>query len=216
MADLSYPLLYQINTRVWLTELTRALGGLQPWTIFRTPSWTAWPSMGFDWVWFLSVWQTGPAAQRVSRSDAGWRKEFEETLPDLREEDIAGSGFAITGYMVHRDLWAAQRRSPICDSGLQKRGLQADARLRPQPHGARITPGSSEHPGLLRPWHRDWIWLAHHRTTTWVQTKSGGDGARLRSRPVLRRLARHAPAQLRQSGHAGGDDRRAAEDRRAV
>jgi glutathione S-transferase len=26
--------------------------------------------MGFDWVWFLSVWQTGTAAQRVSRSNA--------------------------------------------------------------------------------------------------------------------------------------------------
>ena len=46
--------------------------------------------MGFDWVWFLSVWQTGSAAQQVSRSNAGWRREFEETLPDLTEEDIGG------------------------------------------------------------------------------------------------------------------------------
>jgi Alpha amylase, catalytic domain len=60
--------------------------------------------MGFDWVWFLSVWQTGPAAQQVSRSNPEWRKEFKETLPDLREEDIAGSGFAITGYIVHELL----------------------------------------------------------------------------------------------------------------
>src|SRR4029453_16078303 len=53
---------------------------------------------GFDWIWMLSVWQTGPAGQRVSRSNPEWRREFEETLADLREEDIAGSGFAITGY----------------------------------------------------------------------------------------------------------------------
>ncbi|WP_063771714.1 alpha-amylase family glycosyl hydrolase [Cupriavidus necator] len=33
-----------------------------------------------------------------------WRHEFEQTLPDLREADIAGSGFAITRYSVHRDL----------------------------------------------------------------------------------------------------------------
>jgi nucleoside-diphosphate-sugar epimerase len=32
------------------------------------------------WVWFLSVWQTGPAGQRVSRTNAEWRKEFQETL----------------------------------------------------------------------------------------------------------------------------------------
>ena len=60
--------------------------------------------MGFDWVWFLSVWQTGRAGQRVSRANPEWRREFQETLPDLREEDIAGSGFAITGYTVHEQL----------------------------------------------------------------------------------------------------------------
>ena len=58
--------------------------------------------MGFDWVWLLSVWQTGRGRAGASRArNPEWRREFEETLPDLREEDIAGSGFAITGYTVH-------------------------------------------------------------------------------------------------------------------
>src|SRR6266446_3551746 len=94
MAELSYPLLYQINARVWLTELARALG--RPATLDDIPDaqLDRLAELGFGWVWFLSVWQTGPAAQHVLRSNAGWRKEFEETLPDLREEDIAGSGFA--------------------------------------------------------------------------------------------------------------------------
>ncbi|HWZ73456.1 MAG TPA: hypothetical protein VN326_18525 [Casimicrobiaceae bacterium] len=60
--------------------------------------------LGLDWLWFLSVWQTGPAAQMVSRAHRGWRREFEETLPELNEDDIAGSGFAIRSYTVHRDL----------------------------------------------------------------------------------------------------------------
>jgi alpha amylase-like protein len=59
---------------------------------------------GFDWIWFLSVWQTGLAGQRISRTNVEWQHEFEETLPDLREQDIAGSGFAITGYIVHDHL----------------------------------------------------------------------------------------------------------------
>jgi glycosidase len=59
---------------------------------------------GFDWVWFLSVWQTGLVGQQVSRSNPEWRKEFQETLPDLHEDDIAGSGFAIIGYTVHQAL----------------------------------------------------------------------------------------------------------------
>ena len=61
-------------------------------------------ALGFDWVWLLSVWQTGPAGQRVSRTNPEWRKEFQETLPDLSEEDIPGSGFAITGYTVAESL----------------------------------------------------------------------------------------------------------------
>ena len=32
------------------------------------------------WVWLLSVWQTGPAGPHVSRTNAEWRKEFQETL----------------------------------------------------------------------------------------------------------------------------------------
>ena len=61
-------------------------------------------AQGFDWIWFLSVWQTGSGARRVSIHNAEWRHEFQETLPDLSEDDIAGSGFAITGYTVHRNL----------------------------------------------------------------------------------------------------------------
>ena len=99
-----YPSLCQINTRVVLTELSRALG--RPATLDDIPDaeLDRAAGMGFDWIWLLSVWRPGPAGQRVSRANREGRREFEETLPDLREEDIAGSGFAITGYTVHPDL----------------------------------------------------------------------------------------------------------------
>lgn len=62
---------------------------------------------GFDWIWLLSVWQAGPAAQGISRANPDWRREFEETLSDLSDDDIGGSGFAIQSYTVHRDLGGA-------------------------------------------------------------------------------------------------------------
>jgi glycosidase len=68
----------------------------------RDLDWIA--AKGFDWVWLLSVWQTGLAARHISRTNPEWRREFEHTLADLRDEDIPGSGFAITGYSVHTDL----------------------------------------------------------------------------------------------------------------
>lgn len=99
-----YPSLYQINTRVWLTDLSDKLGRRATFDDVPDAELDRLSSMGFDWIWLLSVWQTGAAGQRVSRTNPEWRKEFEDTLPDLTEEDISGSGFAITGYTVHRDL----------------------------------------------------------------------------------------------------------------
>jgi len=53
-----YPSLYQINTRVWLTQLARELG--RPATLDDIPdtSLDHLAEKGFDWIWFLSVWQT--------------------------------------------------------------------------------------------------------------------------------------------------------------
>jgi glycosidase len=99
-----YASLYQINTRVWLTELSRGLGRSATLDDIPDTELDRLVAMGFDWIWLLSVWQTGPAGQRVSRGKLEWRREFEETLTDLREEDVAGSGFAITGYTVHQRL----------------------------------------------------------------------------------------------------------------
>jgi hypothetical protein len=59
----------------------------------------------------------------VSRSHREWRQEFEATLPDLREEDIAGSGFAITGYTVHSSLGGEAALARL-RARLQQRGLR--------------------------------------------------------------------------------------------
>lgn len=99
-----FPSLYQINTRVWLTERGRQIG--RPATLDDVPDeeLDRLANAGFDWVWLLSVWQTGLAGQTVSRTNPEWRAEFQQTLPDLCDDDIPGSGFAITGYRVHASL----------------------------------------------------------------------------------------------------------------
>src|SRR6266480_4585184 len=94
------PALYQANTRVWLTELSRALGRAATLDDIPDAELDRLAGIGFDWIWLLSVWRTGLGSQRVSRTDPDWRKEFALTLSDLCEEDIAGSGFAVTDYTV--------------------------------------------------------------------------------------------------------------------
>jgi hypothetical protein len=147
MADLRYPSLYQINSRVWLTELSQNLGRRATLDDVPDAELDRLAALGFDWIWFLSVWQTGPAAQQVSRGNAGWRKEFQETLPDLRDDDIAGSGFAIQNYTVHRDLGGAAALARLRQR-LQQRGLKLMLDFVPN-HMAPDHPWIDEHPGYF-------------------------------------------------------------------
>jgi glycosidase len=118
-----YPLLYQVNTRVFLTELARHLN--RPTTLDDISDTTLdqWAAAGFEWIWLLSVWQTGAEGQRISRTNPGWLHEFQETLPDLRDEDIPGSGFAITAYEVHEQLGGNAGLARLRER-LRKRGLK--------------------------------------------------------------------------------------------
>jgi Alpha amylase, catalytic domain len=165
-----YPSLYQINTRVWMTRLSQRLG--RPATLHDIPDadLDRLHAIGFDWIWLLSVWQTGTAAQQVSRTNPEWRKEFQETLPDLREDDIPGSGFAITGYTVHADLGGDAALARFRER-LDKRGFKLMLDFVPN------------HMGLGHPWIEDRpehfvrgteIDLARApQNYTWVKCKSG-------------------------------------------
>jgi glycosidase len=139
-----YPSLYQINTRVWLTDLARRIG--KPATLDDVPDAELdhIAEMGFDWVWLLSVWQTGSAAQAVSRSNPEWRHEFQDTLPDLTEDDIPGSGFAITGYTVHERLGGDAALARFRER-LRRRGLRLMLDFVPN-HMAPDHPWVEDHP----------------------------------------------------------------------
>src|SRR5271157_2920839 len=99
-----YPSLFQINSRVWLQRLSREAG--RPITLADIDDATldGFAERGFDLIWLLSVWQIGAAGRAVSRSNPQWRAEFQRVLLDLTEDDICGSGFAITAYSVSEAL----------------------------------------------------------------------------------------------------------------
>ncbi len=119
----SYPSLYQVNIRVTLNALSRQLQ--RHATLDDVPNEVIddWANKGFDWIWLLSVWQTGQTAQRISRTDSAWRHEFEKTLPDLVDEDIGGSGFAIQDYCVSRELGGDQALARL-RARMKSRGLK--------------------------------------------------------------------------------------------
>jgi len=144
MEQPKYPSLYQINTRVWLTELSGNLGRRATLDDIPDNELDQLTERGFDWIWFLSVWTTGEVAQKISRDNPEWRHDFENTLPDLQEKDIAGSGFAITGYNVHPDLGGDEALKRLRDR-LQNRGLKLMLDFVPN-HMAPDHPWVNNHP----------------------------------------------------------------------
>lgn len=144
MTKTLYPSLYQVNTRVWLTALSKTLGRPAQLDDIPDVELDRFAETGFDWIWFLSVWQTGPAARAISRANAEWRRGFEETLPDLKDEDIGGSGFAIQNYVVNRDMGGDAALAGL-RRRLQKRGLKLMLDFVPN-HMAPDHPWVEDHP----------------------------------------------------------------------
>jgi hypothetical protein len=144
-----YPSLYQINTRVRLSELAAELG--RPATLDdisdQELDWVK--QSGFDLVWFLSVWQTGPAGRKVSLSNPEWLAEYRRILPDFRESDVSGSGFAIHEYRVHSDFGGDSALDRLRQR-LHQRGLRLVLDFVPN-HTAPDHPWVNEHPDFYVP-----------------------------------------------------------------
>ncbi len=144
MNHIRYPSLYQVNTRVWLTDLSVELGRVATLDDIPDRALDDFKEMGFDWIWFLSVWYTGAQGRIISRNNPVWRQEFEETLLDLVEDDIGGSGFAIADYHVHPDRGGDEALKRLRER-LSSRGLKLMLDFVPN-HMGPDHPWVSEHP----------------------------------------------------------------------
>lgn len=143
----SQPTLLQVNTRVWLTDLSGSLGRRATLDDIPDADLDRFAEQGIEWVWLLSVWQTGPAARAISRTNLEWRCEFQKTLPDLTDDDIGGSGFAITSYVAHRDLGGDAALARLRER-MRQRGLKLMLDFVPN-HMAPDHPWVDEHPDFF-------------------------------------------------------------------
>jgi hypothetical protein len=103
-----FPLVYEINTRIWLNELSvRANRGL---FLDQVPNeeLERIARLGFQCIWLMGVWTTGPEAIKVARTDPDLLKDYKKALPDLRTDDIIGSPYAVSKYEVSPSLGGRQ------------------------------------------------------------------------------------------------------------
>jgi hypothetical protein len=117
-----HPLIYEINTWVWLGELSRKYQGTVNLATVPEQEWDAIASRGFDVVWLMGVWERSAAGTEIARRNTGLVEDFRRALPDFSAEDNVGSPYCVRRYVVDshlggREGLAATRKT------LAKRGI---------------------------------------------------------------------------------------------
>lgn len=117
------PIIYEINTVVWLQELSRREGKLVTLGTVPTQEWDALALYGFDAVWLMGVWERSPAGIRIARGNSGLHAEFGRVLSNYQPEDNAGSAYCVRRYVVDDQLGGpnglAAARKMLADRGMR-------------------------------------------------------------------------------------------------
>ena len=97
-----HPVIYEINSWVWLSELSQKYQ--RPVTLATVPEqeWDAIASYGFDVVWFMGVWERSPLGIEISMRNKGLLEDFKRALPDFSAEDNVGSPYCVRRYVVDK------------------------------------------------------------------------------------------------------------------
>ena len=93
------PLLYEVNTRVWLRELSQKTGKLVTLANVPMEEVERWAGLGFDGIWLMGVWKISRAAQAIAREERHI-SDYRRALPDISAADIVGSPYAVADYQV--------------------------------------------------------------------------------------------------------------------
>ena len=94
------PVIYEINTAVWLDGLSREAGRRVTLAGVAGADWDAAVPAGVDAVWLMGVWERSPAGLALANDNAELQASFAEALPDLRHADVIGSPYCVRRYVV--------------------------------------------------------------------------------------------------------------------
>jgi len=138
------PIIYEINTWVWLNELTRK--HKKTITPGKVPAaeWDAIASLQVDAVWLMGVWERSPAGIRIAREMPVLQEEYRRVLPEVTPDDVVGSPYCVHRYVVDKQL-GGPKGLAIARKELAKRGMRLILDFVPN-HVAPDHPWVLEHP----------------------------------------------------------------------
>ncbi len=135
-APVNHPLLYQVNTRVFLQERGMALGRAATLDDVPDDFLDDVAAKGFTWVWFLGVWQTGADRTRGVAHEPGVARRVPSRAARLARPGHHRLAVRDHGLQGPRRLrWRHGAAPPAPAAGASR--AQAAARLRAQSHRAR-------------------------------------------------------------------------------
>jgi hypothetical protein len=100
--------LYEINTWVWLSELSQKHGKTIDLSTVPSTEWDAIAAYGFDAVWCMGVWERSPAGIAIANQNKGLLDDFRRALPDFRSGDNVGSPYCVKRYVVDQHLGGSE------------------------------------------------------------------------------------------------------------
>ena len=98
------PVIYEINTWVWLNELSRQHQGTITLGTVPAEQWDAIAALDVDAVWLMGVWERSPEGIRIANENAGLQADFRNALLDYTAADNVGSGYCVHRYVVDEHL----------------------------------------------------------------------------------------------------------------
>jgi Alpha amylase, catalytic domain len=99
-----YPTIYEINTWVWLGELSTRTGKAVTLGSVPDSEWDSLAGHGFDAVWLMGVWERSPAGITIANRNKNLLDDFKRALPDFRPQDNVGSPYCVRRYVVDQHL----------------------------------------------------------------------------------------------------------------
>lgn len=117
-----YPSVYEINTWVWLSELSQRYGTNVSLSSVPAVEWDAIAVYGFDAVWLMGVWERSPAGIAIANKNSGLLEAFHQALADFRPEDNVGSPYCVRRYVVDAQIGGPEGLA-TARGELAKRGM---------------------------------------------------------------------------------------------
>lgn len=98
LAYRQHPHLYEINTWVWLEELSAELGRRISLGDVPDEQWERLRGLGFDFIYLMGVWQRSAVGRRMFRTNPADFPQFDAALPGWQTADVVGSPYSIQDY----------------------------------------------------------------------------------------------------------------------